>query len=160
MKLSKQDVFDKVWEHAVVNRAKAGWNAHDGVCVYRGSRLKGSPTRCWVGILIPDDKYSKRVENVSGGLAIYHLGLEDMFEEDVLEDITFVEDNHYHNSDHSFLRRLQWGHDELCSNQYYAQNPDTRSMMAKRKLIEFAKEQNLKYPGQEEEEIIEEAVSF
>lgn len=58
--MNLQEAFNVVWEHA--KKKVKGMNS-DCVCAYRG---ESGP--CFVGLLIPDAKYSKEIELKSAAL--------------------------------------------------------------------------------------------
>ncbi len=56
--MTKQEIIDKQWDWFIVQDKPFGMNA-TGSCMYRGD--DGSP--CSVGLLIPDEKYRREMEN-------------------------------------------------------------------------------------------------
>lgn len=66
--LTDQQIFDKVWQHFVVERGPWSVNRY-GTCQYRGPRGQ----KCAVGVLIPDDMYQPSMERIEvGDLVFYH----------------------------------------------------------------------------------------
>ena len=59
--MTNQELFDKVVAHARSQREKAV--NEEGSCLYRGPR----GLKCFIGALIPDDKYTPELEGRSGG---------------------------------------------------------------------------------------------
>ena len=61
IKITLQEVFNKVWERAKVK--KKSFDSCGAFCSYRNG--DGSPNHCFVGILIPDDRYNPAMEQGS-----------------------------------------------------------------------------------------------
>ena len=68
--MTKQEIFNKVWEHAKLLRGTIGQcskvrdnsSENDMVCQYRMEK-DGVRYSCFVGCLIPDEIYSHRMED-------------------------------------------------------------------------------------------------
>lgn len=58
--MNNQEVFNKVWNHFVVNKSSPSVNVKGG-CFYRGP----NNTKCAAGVLIPDDLYSPTMEGIT-----------------------------------------------------------------------------------------------
>lgn len=56
--MNPQEIFNKVWEHA---QKKEIARDAEGNCSYRTDDGK----RCFIGCLIPDDKYTPVIENIT-----------------------------------------------------------------------------------------------
>lgn len=56
--MSKQEMFNKVWKHFVVDKQHKS-SRYGGTCLYRGP----NNTKCAVGVLIPDDAYNTDMDN-------------------------------------------------------------------------------------------------
>jgi len=56
--MTKQEIFNKVWDHFIVNKGKRSMSPSGKSCRYRGE----DGGRCAVGILIPDEMYSSEIE--------------------------------------------------------------------------------------------------
>ena len=59
--MTNQELFDKVVAHARTQREKS--INEEGTCLYRGPR----GLKCFIGALIPDDKYTPKLEGKSAG---------------------------------------------------------------------------------------------
>lgn len=55
--MTEQEVFNKVWDYFVRNKNPPGLSSTKQ-CAYRGE----SGTKCAIGVLIPDDKYTPSLE--------------------------------------------------------------------------------------------------
>lgn len=55
----EQEIFNRVWEHFVTNKAPASVNPN-GVCLYRGPNGE----KCAAGVFIPDEAYSPLLESI------------------------------------------------------------------------------------------------
>lgn len=66
---TNQDIFNTVWNHFIVGDGQP--SIFRAKCLYRGP--KG--TKCAVGLLISDEKYSPEMENMSLSLLSGFLGL-------------------------------------------------------------------------------------
>jgi hypothetical protein len=102
--MTKQEIFDKVWQHFVVEknrRSAPGPNNTDPglTCYYR--HPSGDGRRCAVGLLISDEHYVEALEGLSSWRAPVIRRLE-MSGIENAEDLTV------------FLRELQKAHD--CSD--------------------------------------------
>ncbi len=53
--MNEQQFFSKVWDHFIVKRSP--FSAEEGSCMYRLNGEADCPTRCAVGLIIPDDQY-------------------------------------------------------------------------------------------------------
>lgn len=85
-----QEWFNKVWQHAIVEKNPP---SVEGYCLYRGP--KGA--KCFVGVLIPDDKYKPTFDRGIGMLsevASEVFGEISSSEIRFLSDIRFVHDEH------------------------------------------------------------------
>ena len=77
--MTNQEVFDKVVAHARQQGCKSlienGLNPEEGpICAYRGE----NNTKCFAGILIPDEDYRKSYED-KASMAVFHaIGITDM----------------------------------------------------------------------------------
>lgn len=60
--MTEQEIFDKVWNHFVVNKAPQSRSSKK-LCRYRGPNGE----MCAVGLLIPDEIYSKKMEGLRVG---------------------------------------------------------------------------------------------
>lgn len=65
MSLTRQKIFDKVWERAGDKR-KA--QAEDGLCLYRNPDSKG-PKGCFIGHILPDSDYIPEYDIPGSGLS-------------------------------------------------------------------------------------------
>src|SRR5687767_3057774 len=107
--LSKQEMLDKVWDWFVVQKKgpSVSETPTGKACMYRGE----NGTKCGAGVLIPDDKYDKRME-----FKIIHNVLNEYPE---LKEILPNEGEGYR-----FLRSIQIIHDD---NAWYT-NSFTNTM--------------------------------
>lgn len=67
-------MFQKVWDHFVVNKGKASVTKEEPnvfKCAYRGP----NGTKCSIGVLIPDDMYVEGVEKVDALKALNYSGV-------------------------------------------------------------------------------------
>lgn len=56
-----QSVFNKVWQHFIVEGNPRSYEAPGNTCAYRGA----NGAKCAVGVLIPDGEYSREIERYS-----------------------------------------------------------------------------------------------
>jgi transglutaminase/protease-like cytokinesis protein 3 len=63
--MTKQEMFNRVWQHAQ-KKQKSSNNEADG-CLLRATKEAHCPVRCFVGVLIPDDRYNLNMESDSLG---------------------------------------------------------------------------------------------
>lgn len=59
--MTNQEIFNKIWQHFVVEKNPR--SMRENLCVYRGF----GGAKCAVGILIPDELYDPRFEKQSWG---------------------------------------------------------------------------------------------
>jgi hypothetical protein len=108
--MTKQEIFDKVWNHFIVEKNPVGFDNETNVCMYRNAE----GYKCAVGILIPDDEYSEFIEYgtvhhlydryTNGSVFCLPPTLQNIFEVggfDIAE----------------FMRRLQVAHDSYAQNR-------------------------------------------
>lgn len=87
--MTKQEAFDRVWRHFVIEGNPQSMGADGVTCRYRGE----NGARCAVGLFIPDSEYSESLEGCSLDLieplppSLEALGMRDL------------------------LRAMQWAHD-------------------------------------------------
>ena len=128
--LTRQDCFDKVWNHFVVEKNPLSFELSgvgDRLCLYRG--LNGE--KCAIGILIPDDKWNPDCENQSPVQALANCGIKDYFHDEVFEALDGI----------YFLRDLQGAHDIVCYT--FASTGSTKSTI-ETSLRNLAKKWKLK----------------
>lgn len=104
--MNKQEIFNKVWAHA--QKQEPALNI-DGECCYR--TVDGR--RCFIGCLIPDDKYTPQIENITPSNLMRFDALADVIKtgKDILRRI-FNEIGIATDSDNLvFLQSLQRVHD-------------------------------------------------
>jgi hypothetical protein len=117
MTLTRQEIFNKVWQHAVIEQQPPSIT-YENQCRYRGP----DGTKCFIGVIIPDEKYDPSFEKSS----LRH----------ILEVLNFdVELS-------PFLRSLQCIHDSCAryDEKYYFQN-------VKLRLTEFSYKESLQIPA-------------
>lgn len=100
--MNRQEVFNKVANHLLKQNAKS---LNDDGCAYRGD--KGM--MCAIGCLIPDDKYTPGIENISA-FSAYEPG-KDEVERQILHDILHEVLGAESREDFDFLDDLQVIHD-------------------------------------------------
>lgn len=104
MKLTKQTIFNKVWNHFIVKKGKASFSSEMKQCLYRGP----NGAKCAIGVLIPDSVYEPKMEkfgNLSGLIM-----LSDKFQNWAKKDL----DKSVTEFNYEFLFKLQLAHDELA----------------------------------------------
>lgn len=94
MNRTRQELFDKNWEHFIVNRMpRAVCAAKDGGTLCRYQVSETDLRRCAIGILVPDDQISQW-KDLDGG--IYRIDNETIwraFGKDIVaDDLRFLED--------------------------------------------------------------------
>jgi hypothetical protein len=65
--MTKQEIFDKVWDHFVVKGNPRSYTETEpgGVCRFRLDKTAECPVRCAVGLFIPDDVYDVAMDSYS-----------------------------------------------------------------------------------------------
>jgi len=109
MIMTNQEAFDINWNHFVVGKGERSCIADGGGCAYRGE----CGTKCGIGLLIPDDKYSPRFEgvSVSGGSFAYVFQQHELLQ--VLNELGFGGDQM------GFLTELQRCHDGASGRDFH-----------------------------------------
>lgn len=97
VKLTRQDVFNRVWDHFITQDQPFSKDGTGDTCKYRGQH----GAKCAFGIFIPDDKYTK---NFEGNTVT---SLYDMCQ--TMDDVSIFEQFDF--DDLSFLNELQSCHD-------------------------------------------------
>lgn len=59
--MNKQEIFNKVWKHFIVEKNPRSTDPNTKLCMYRGP----NNTKCAVGLLIEDKDYTERMEHHS-----------------------------------------------------------------------------------------------
>ncbi len=119
--ISRQEAFDKVWRHFVVEKGPPSAGLRDGtsVCLYRGSGGR----RCAIGVLVPDELYDPEWEETTITPRILALtGLDP-------------------DADLTFARELQRCHDDTA----FMKNGVHSAI--ERQLREFAEKSRLEVPS-------------
>lgn len=64
--MNNQEIFNKVWDHFIKNKGKASCDVHpEQKHIYRiWYRNRDATASCAIGILIPEDKYNKQMEDM------------------------------------------------------------------------------------------------
>lgn len=57
--MEKQEIFNKVWQHFIVEKNPRGYDAEAENCVYKNQE----GNKCAIGIFIPDDKFIPAMNN-------------------------------------------------------------------------------------------------
>lgn len=102
---NRQEVFNHVWNHFVVNGKPLGFDLNDGGCVY-GSRDIG----CAIGICL-SNKLCQKLDNLNLGSILDIIKSENMTYLDKIMEF-FPDD-----VDGGFLSELQSAHDQAAMNQ-------------------------------------------
>ncbi len=125
-KLKRQDVFNKVWQHAVVEGNEPSYDFNEDNCFYRGPNGES----CFVGVCIPDEVYRPDMEhNNADSLVLNFPEVEKLF------------DKRSANTD--FLNSLQYVHDGAGGME----EPDEGwEEFWRDKLSVFAEKKNLTIP--------------
>ena len=69
--MTKQEVFNKVWDHFVTKRNPQSISADR--CMYRQDGTPTCPVRCAVGLFIPDAEYSTYLEGAMPATIMGHI---------------------------------------------------------------------------------------
>lgn len=86
--MTNQEMFNKVYQHFIVENNGPSYDASIDACCYRGP----NGAKCAAGLFIPDDRYSPRMERQDIKDVVRGFDLSDIF-----EDINFVvELQHWH----------------------------------------------------------------
>ena len=104
-------MFDRVVAHARAQRIKST-NPLNGACVYRGP----NGTKCFIGALIPDDKYEPRMddENLSASSRIIQeaVGMDDSYlQAFIASKLQVIHDMHDPSSWEEKFEELAYAHD-------------------------------------------------
>jgi len=104
--MNYQECFNKIWQHAVVEKNPPGWNNELGRCRYRGD--KG--TKCFIGVLISDDIYDPLMEQKSAT---------ELFEQDFSANLRkSLEFSNFSHNNITFVSLLQSSHDGNARGYY------------------------------------------
>lgn len=129
--LNRQEVFDKVANHLINQSAKSinvsEYALSGNGCAYRGN----NGMKCAVGCLIPDERYSPKMEGKSPSGA--NDVCREVFNQELFPEILHDESPTAPGTDWDFLRGLQTIHD------------DSSVAMWALKLKEFAERWDLKW---------------
>jgi hypothetical protein len=102
--MTKQEIFNKVWNHFVVNKNPFSFNAQTKLCCYRTD----DGNMCAVGLLIPDEEYHKGLE----GLSVHSL---------LKDKVPYLTEFYLSDSSmYNFLDMLQEAHDLPVTRGLYA----------------------------------------
>ncbi len=104
-KLSKQEIFDRVWDHFLVQKKPPSirnTRQHLPVCMYRLDGTAACPVRCAAGLFMDDAKYDPKFEGKALG----------WFTNDVLEQVFPAVDWTIEDM-MPFMRTIQFGHDSI-----------------------------------------------
>lgn len=141
--MTKQQIFNLVVE-GFAKQGELAFDTTAGICVYRTS--KGS--KCAIGMLIPDELYSKRIEynGVDSLLAdAFYKGLSPRSLSIVGEHLySLLNVNSYEEKDHDvtkFFSALQNVHDSMASDSWEDTYPSY--MNFPQRLLHFAKNNTL-----------------
>lgn len=88
--MTRQEIFDKVWDGLKTQGFKQSYNKISGTCHYRGP----DGLKCAAGHLIPDNEYDPAIEFIT------------------LEDITWFQNN-FTETEIKFIGKLQTCHDAV-----------------------------------------------
>lgn len=93
----RQFTFDRAAEHLLRQGVKSETMNADGgeVCVYRQNREASCPTRCVVGALIRDDKYTSKMEGLGASDLVEQYADQAVFIPGVIDDRSFLGDLQY-----------------------------------------------------------------
>jgi hypothetical protein len=134
--LTQQEIFDKVWDLAVVKRTPPSLSqdpsGETGVCTFRASLKAADPVRCFVGALIPDELYVPEMEKASS----LDLLCRSFPQLNACFGLT-AEKNRL-----AFLEELQKLHDDAAMSS----NLETYHVQVEHRLRGFALRKNLKLP--------------
>lgn len=88
----KQFTFDRAAEHLLKQGVKSEsmGSQGDDVCVYRLNRKADCPTRCAIGALIRDDKYTSKMEGLGASDLVAQYGDRAIFIDGVIDDSDFL----------------------------------------------------------------------
>jgi len=121
--ITNQEIFDKVWNHFVVNKGPASFNNESGMCKYRGD----NGAKCAVGLFIPDEDYDPKIENYTANA----------------DRVTSLLPFTVNDSKVSYLLELQRCHDRAVQ---YLTNTEDFYIVVERRLRELAELHNLLIP--------------
>lgn len=130
--MKRQDAFNIVWNHFVVNKGKPSVDRDSISCLYRGE----AGAKCAIGVLLPDKNYEKSLE-----------GEELEFVASLIPGLRVKENL-------GFLRQLQQAHDDasdkndgIADAKYEIADVKTFRKNIKVKLTELAENWKLKIPA-------------
>jgi len=122
--MNRQEVFNKVWEHAHTQKekslAKKG-DPDENLCRYRGD----NGTKCFIGALIPNEVYEEDMEGMNVANLVERFSI-------VGRTLGLAENVTRDSSDMRFLARLQYIHDSYPPSEwddelrYFADTRDVR----------------------------------
>lgn len=131
-KMTKQDVFDRVWQAFVVDGAPPGVTSSGAGCRYRVFNDDGSiKARCAVGLCIPDELYDGEMEAMDIMDLLKRPQIRDLFDFDPRGD----------DHEESLLYDLQEVHDGAATSDGFQEN-------VRQRLPVVAKDHDLTIPGE------------
>ncbi len=120
--MTEQEIFNEIWNWAIVKKMPQSislskidtFDKNKFKCLYRGE----NNSKCFIGVLIPDDMYSPTLE----GASVYHDIIRDIFTK-----INISIDKNMLN----FLSDLQSLHDNCPSDSYHESIEESLTNFAK-----------------------------
>ena len=135
--MNNQEIFNKVWQHAVVENQPLSYKGIYGkariTCEYRGQ----NGSRCWIGVVMPDEAYNPKFDTNDYPRATDVLTLRRFYP----RVRKFL-----HGAGREFLKAIQEAHDIMATNEFYDWH-ETKS--ARERLMVIATDYGLHIPESE-----------